>query len=120
MGLKSQTVKAMSSNLISFQDEPRPEARLFQDKDTDVAPNTTELPSGNLSSLFSENPFVGLIRSIFLNLFIHLFSANSVNSTGVDDVCSQQKESGICKAIFFRFYFNHQTGKCEEFVYGGE
>jgi len=37
----------------------------------------------------------------------------------LDDVCSQPKKTGICKALFIRFFFNQDTESCEEFVYGG-
>ena len=44
----------------------------------------------------------------------------SLDHGALDDVCSQPKETGICKALFYRFFFNQDTEKCEEFVYGGE
>ena len=30
-----------------------------------------------------------------------------------------EKDTGPCEAEFYRWYFNHETGLCEEFVYGG-
>lgn len=34
-------------------------------------------------------------------------------------VCNLPKEIGRCKAAMFRTYYNAQTKKCEEFIYGG-
>lgn len=33
--------------------------------------------------------------------------------------CLQEKKVGLCKGHFIRYYFNKDTGNCEEFVYGG-
>ncbi|KAF5903370.1 tissue factor pathway inhibitor-like isoform X1, partial [Clarias magur] len=33
--------------------------------------------------------------------------------------CALKKDEGPCKAIIEKFYFNIETGKCEEFEYGG-
>ncbi|XP_022789848.1 BPTI/Kunitz domain-containing protein-like isoform X2 [Stylophora pistillata] len=33
--------------------------------------------------------------------------------------CFFPKETGPCKARIGRYYFNHRTGKCEKFYYGG-
>ncbi|ESO96956.1 hypothetical protein LOTGIDRAFT_115215, partial [Lottia gigantea] len=33
--------------------------------------------------------------------------------------CKLASEPGMCKGYFPRFYFNHKSGKCEGFVYGG-
>ncbi|KAJ0057123.1 hypothetical protein NL108_002052 [Boleophthalmus pectinirostris] len=37
----------------------------------------------------------------------------------VEDVCHLPSESGPCEAYIPRYYYNHKTQKCEEFVYGG-
>lgn len=34
-------------------------------------------------------------------------------------VCQQQKEIGPCRAALPRWFYNGQTGQCEEFQYGG-
>ncbi|RNA27619.1 Kunitz Bovine pancreatic trypsin inhibitor domain [Brachionus plicatilis] len=36
-----------------------------------------------------------------------------------NDECSLDKETGPCRALFKRFFFNKNSGKCEEFDYGG-
>jgi hypothetical protein len=33
--------------------------------------------------------------------------------------CTQPKLVGKCKAAMFRTYYNVQTKKCEDFIYGG-
>ncbi|XP_041351580.1 kunitz-type serine protease inhibitor HCRG21-like [Gigantopelta aegis] len=35
------------------------------------------------------------------------------------EVCSQSRDAGPCKALFRRFYWNAQSGKCEKFIFGG-
>lgn len=35
------------------------------------------------------------------------------------NVCDLPKESGMCMAFFPRWWFNKDTNRCEEFVYGG-
>jgi len=37
----------------------------------------------------------------------------------VCSVCMLEKDPGPCQASFYRWYFNSQTGRCEEFTYGG-
>ncbi|GFT53006.1 hypothetical protein NPIL_616831 [Nephila pilipes] len=34
-------------------------------------------------------------------------------------ICLQPKEVGPCKALFLRYYYNKETGQCEQFTYGG-
>jgi len=34
-------------------------------------------------------------------------------------VCLLEKDPGPCQAEFYRWYFNSETGLCEEFTYGG-
>lgn len=43
----------------------------------------------------------------------------SEKPTAVVDLCTRPSDSGPCKAMKIRYYFNIQTGKCEKFVYGG-
>jgi len=33
--------------------------------------------------------------------------------------CYLPKVTGPCKAYFPKYYFNHKSGKCEKFIYGG-
>ncbi|XP_066294756.1 IgGFc-binding protein-like [Branchiostoma lanceolatum] len=36
-----------------------------------------------------------------------------------DATCHQPADPGLCKAYFPRWYFNSQSGQCEQFIYGG-
>jgi hypothetical protein len=36
-----------------------------------------------------------------------------------EDVCKLEAEPGPCRASFQRYFFNHRTGQCETFTYGG-
>ncbi|XP_066495790.1 carboxypeptidase inhibitor SmCI-like [Tiliqua scincoides] len=33
--------------------------------------------------------------------------------------CKYPPETGMCKAMFVRYYYNAETGRCEKFTYGG-
>ncbi|XP_076321612.1 thrombin inhibitor hemalin-like isoform X2 [Tachypleus tridentatus] len=33
--------------------------------------------------------------------------------------CDLEPETGLCEAYIPRFYFNKETGTCEQFIYGG-
>ncbi|KAF8763268.1 thrombin inhibitor hemalin-like [Argiope bruennichi] len=45
---------------------------------------------------------------------------NSANELFVDEsACDQPKVIGHCLAAFRRYYFNKESGECEEFIYGG-
>lgn len=35
------------------------------------------------------------------------------------ELCEQESETGLCRGYFPRYYFNKQTGECEQFIYGG-
>ena len=35
------------------------------------------------------------------------------------DPCGAEPNAGECDAAFLRYYFNQQTGACEEFIWGG-
>lgn len=45
-------------------------------------------------------------------------SALCVKDTRVD-ACDQPKEEGPCRGSYSRWYFNKETGTCQEFLYGG-
>ncbi|XP_036758050.2 colostrum trypsin inhibitor-like [Manis pentadactyla] len=34
-------------------------------------------------------------------------------------LCQLPPETGICKAIFHRFFYNATSDECEQFIYGG-
>jgi hypothetical protein len=37
-----------------------------------------------------------------------------------EDVCKLEAETGPCRAAFPRYFYNHNTGWCEEFTYAFE
>ena len=37
----------------------------------------------------------------------------------VKDPCKLPKDTGLCRAFIHKYYYNSNTGQCEEFVYGG-
>ncbi len=41
------------------------------------------------------------------------------NVKDLKERCRLKPDSGPCKAIFWRYFFNPETQKCEKFVYGG-
>ncbi|XP_060602382.1 kunitz-type U19-barytoxin-Tl1a-like [Ruditapes philippinarum] len=43
----------------------------------------------------------------------------SGNDTITVDTCKLPKETGPCKGLFPRFFYNAQNSTCEQFVYGG-
>ncbi|XP_029026207.1 kunitz-type protease inhibitor 2 [Betta splendens] len=40
-------------------------------------------------------------------------------SPGDKELCKADPEAGHCRAAFPRWFFNHRTGNCETFIYGG-
>lgn len=45
--------------------------------------------------------------------------SGSQKSKALNQNCLLKKETGPCKALFTRFYFNSESNKCETFTYGG-
>lgn len=41
------------------------------------------------------------------------------NDKKLQERCNLKPEGGPCKGLFWKYYFNPKTGKCEEFVHGG-
>ncbi|CAG2069216.1 unnamed protein product, partial [Timema podura] len=33
--------------------------------------------------------------------------------------CSEPPETGLCKALFTRYYYDYKNNTCYEFIYGG-
>ncbi|CAF0851289.1 unnamed protein product [Brachionus calyciflorus] len=48
-----------------------------------------------------------------------LGASNSQNELTTEELCSKPKETGPCRGLFTRYYFNKQNKQCEEFFYGG-
>ena len=47
------------------------------------------------------------------------FTVNAIAEQAASDVCTLVKDPGPCRAAFPRFYYNTETGQCEQFSYGG-
>nr|XP_054921126.1 PI-actitoxin-Axm2a-like [Dermacentor andersoni] len=61
-----------------------------------------------------------LVVLVVLATFLALSSSASDSSALVANECCQQKvEVGKCKASIPRWAFKTETGKCEEFTWGG-
>jgi Kunitz/Bovine pancreatic trypsin inhibitor domain len=61
---------------------------------------------------------------LFIGIAIAIVACNnSTLDSEVDPSCSTNcslvPESGDCKALFKRYYFDPAEGKCKEFVWGG-
>ena len=57
--------------------------------------------------------------SSFVLLIILTFSCSLRKSSECQTKCNLKPERGFCKAAIPKYYFNHKTGKCEQFTYGG-
>ncbi|XP_076360449.1 actinia tenebrosa protease inhibitors-like [Tachypleus tridentatus] len=49
----------------------------------------------------------------------HAICKASVKTLGQSNDCHLEPETGPCKAYIPRFYFDKETGTCEQFIYGG-
>lgn len=54
------------------------------------------------------------LRFIFLLLLI-----NCDKDDPLDESCLLVPDSGLCQAAFPRFYYNSETEKCTQFLWGG-
>lgn len=66
---------------------------------------------GNLNNFDSEDECVTECSSAY--------TIQSQRKNIDENVCMLPKVSGMCMAHFERYYYNTETGKCEQFVYGG-
>uniref|UniRef100_A0A670K6L4 BPTI/Kunitz inhibitor domain-containing protein n=1 Tax=Podarcis muralis TaxID=64176 RepID=A0A670K6L4_PODMU len=70
------------------------------------------LPLSSLISLFSN--LCQLSSGLRVLAFLCFYPPD-----GLPDKCKLPKNVGRCKASFTRFFFNVETLKCEEFIFGG-
>lgn len=56
---------------------------------------------------------------IKLSLFVCVFCIGLIKSDEIGDICGKPKDTGPCKAIHPRFYFDSYEQNCKEFIYGG-
>ncbi|MDO8538277.1 MAG: BPTI/Kunitz domain-containing protein [archaeon] len=63
------------------------------------------------------------INLLFLSLtiltFFFLFGCISGPLNPPNNACNLIPEQGQCQAAFPRYFFNQQTGSCEQFIWGG-
>ena len=62
-----------------------------------------------------------MIHQIILVLVILIFTACTSNNNQVkpNPKCFEKPKTGMCKALFYKYYFNEKDGKCKKFVWGG-
>lgn len=58
-----------------------------------------------------------LLLSIVLALFF--ISCSSTKEVKLDNRCYEKPETGMCKALFYKYYFNKEESKCKQFAWGG-
>ena len=64
---------------------------------------------------FSRNNY--LMRGLFFILILSTISCDKNKS--MDDECYLSPERGPCKAMLPRYFYNSESGQCEEFIWGG-
>merc|ERR1712212_472329 len=79
--------------------------------------DTLTINSNNFVWLLCEMKYLHYIV-FFLVVFAAKFYGARPNE-GKEPWCNLPKESGLCEAESSLWYFNRQTGVCEEFSYGG-
>ncbi|CAH3137112.1 unnamed protein product [Pocillopora meandrina] len=53
-------------------------------------------------------------------LLLIVFAVVSIGTNAKNpEVCNLPKFQGPCRAAIPRFYYNSDTGECEQFIYGG-
>ncbi|KAK3724972.1 hypothetical protein QZH41_005873 [Actinostola sp. cb2023] len=62
------------------------------------------------------------MKSLVLLTLILVFgclTAAGEETLNSGEVCSLPKDPGTCFSLTYRYYYNQQTAKCEQFDYGG-
>ena len=57
--------------------------------------------------------------SYILTTLAFLTQVSCGNNCSANSNCNLSPEAGDCEAIHVRFFFNQETKKCEEFIWGG-
>lgn len=62
-----------------------------------------------------------MLKNVILTIFTALFfiSCSSNELKEPNAKCSEKPKAGMCKAMFIKYYFNNDSNKCEEFIWGG-
>jgi len=62
-----------------------------------------------------------MYKNILFIVFLGLnFSAcSSKKEVKLDSKCYELPKTGMCKAMFSKYYFNQNEEKCKQFIWGG-
>lgn len=71
----------------------------------------------------SKNRILGIVAIIvviaIVVVVIRYNFSNGTTSNELDARCKLEPETGPCRAVFARYYFDQQEGICKEFIWGG-
>ncbi|XP_069118856.1 thrombin inhibitor hemalin-like [Argopecten irradians] len=60
------------------------------------------------------------MKTCLVGICVVLILATAMGAAVPDtSACSEPKQTGMCFALFYRYYFNSNTKQCEQFIYGG-
>jgi len=57
--------------------------------------------------------------AILLLLIIGFTGCSSKDDVQLDAKCYEAPQSGMCKAMFSKYYFDTNEKKCKQFIWGG-
>jgi len=60
-----------------------------------------------------------ILKLLFTSLIIFSFTACSSTNQKLGSKCYEVPQTGKCRAMFTKYYFNQENKKCEKFVWGG-
>lgn len=61
---------------------------------------------------------INKILFILVSLIFTACSHTKVEPT-INKQCLEKPKSGMCKALFYKYYFDEKEGKCKKFAWGG-
>ncbi len=90
---------------------------------TDTSPESLEDYMDVNDSLLSTNGHRYRDRKNNIEITLNSLSTTSANITiseiTTDPRCSQIPDTGPCRAMFTKYFFNQNSSKCESFTWGG-
>lgn len=62
-----------------------------------------------------------MYKNILIALFISVFfiACSSTKNPTLPSTCLEKPSSGMCKALFYKYYYDEKDGSCKKFVWGG-
>jgi hypothetical protein len=60
-----------------------------------------------------------IIVGIIIFYFVYCDFSENKKNTSLSDRCNLKPETGPCKAIYERYYYNSKERKCKSFIWGG-